>query len=524
MNYVVSLIAALAYYFHFLKCSHISQQQYYEAKRYLLLINENQTKYDNKKVILISLLMLTQIVFSMFVDDIYLLIPSSVLAVFTLNYVHFNKKKAIKPLVVTSRIKRLSFVSYLLLSIFFYWIISLTSISYLSLFLLLVMILVDLWFDYLFVVFLYVSYPIEYLVRSYYIFKAKRKLNKIKPIIIAITGSYGKTTTKNIIHNILSRKYRVLATKESYNTVMGIIRTINENLNKLHEILILEVGVDKVGGMDKFKKLITPDYVVVTAIGKQHLTTFKNVDNIVKEKTKLIDFMKEEGVAFINVGSPHLKLYQNPSKKIIRYSIKGDSDVLVSDCKYSVNGTSFDFKYLDYSLHFNTSLLGKHMLEDVIAGIIVGIHFKVDLSEIKQAVSYLKSVSHRMELKRLGNWTLIDDSYNSNPEGFKEALEVLKMFPSIRVLITPLLVELSSQRVSVLNDLACKTSKCVDEVVLTSKESSLPFIDGLIENGFNIENIKSFNSFIEGFNYLHSKYQHEKITLLIANDLPDYVL
>ena len=129
-----------------------------------------------------------------------------------------------------------------------------------------------------------------------------------------------------------------------------------------------------------------------------------------------------------------------------------------------------------------------------------------------------------MEMKTLGKWNVIDDSYNSNPEGFKEALEILSMFPNKRILITPLLVELSSHRVSVLNDLAYKASKCCHEIILTSKDRILPFIDGLLENGFNKDNIKVFDGFISGFNYLKDMYEQESISLLISNDLPDYVL
>ena len=130
------------------------------------------------------------------------------------------KRSLIKSLVITKRVKRLLIISYLIMATSLFLILNYALTSYIGLFLILLVMFIDLIFDYLYILFMFTSFPIEALIKEYYLSKARHKLKLYKPIIIAITGSYGKTTTKNIIFNVLSKKYRVLATKESYNTLM----------------------------------------------------------------------------------------------------------------------------------------------------------------------------------------------------------------------------------------------------------------------------------------------------------------
>jgi UDP-N-acetylmuramoyl-tripeptide--D-alanyl-D-alanine ligase len=524
MIIITSIILSFAFISHFLTLSHIAQQQYYEYKRYVVLIINKNQPFSIKKLIGSLILIGLGITLSILLPDEYLLIPLALLSMLILNYVNYDGKKKIKPLVITSRIKRLMIISFIINFIIFYYAFTYLKANNLGIFIVLISVIYDIWYEYFYLLPLFVSYPIEGLIRYYYIKKANKKLELYQPKVIAITGSYGKTTTKQIIAKILSSKYTVLATKESYNTPLGISRTINDNLTKLHQILVLEVGVDKIGGMNKFKQIFTPDCVVITEIGPQHLSTFKNINNIVKEKTKLIDFLKDNAMAFINNGNPYLKVYSNNTKQITRYALKGYSDIKVISYSFNIKGSQLKLMIEGKEYDFTTPLLGKHLLSDVLCGICVGLYYKIDINQIQQVVASLNPSPHRMELKKEGSWTIIDDSYNSNVEGFINALEVLSLFEGKKVLITPCLVELGSHRVSILHDLGVKAAKCVDEIILINKEQTKPFFDGLIEAGFVFENIIQFDKFIDGYSYLKKKYPNTAINLLIANDLPDYVI
>ena len=131
-----------------------------------------------------------------------------------------------------------------------------------------------------------VNSPIEKWIQKGFYNKAKRKLEEMPNLkVIGITGSYGKTSTKYIVSTILSQKYNVLMTPESFNTTMGVVRTINEKLNSMHNLFVCEMGAKQVGDIKEICDLVKPDYGILTAIGPQHLETFKTIDNVKKNQT-----------------------------------------------------------------------------------------------------------------------------------------------------------------------------------------------------------------------------------------------
>ena len=146
------------------------------------------------------------------------------------------------------------------------------------------------------------------MINKYYVNDAKKILKSMPNLkIITITGSYGKTSTKNYLAKILANKYNVLYTPGNFNTLLGITKTIRSQLKPTHEVFVCEVGIDRVGEMEKINKLIKSDYCMITAIGPQHLETFKTQENIIKSKLKLIDGLKDGGIAFLNLDNEYLR-------------------------------------------------------------------------------------------------------------------------------------------------------------------------------------------------------------------------
>ena len=337
------------------------------------------------------------------------------------------------------------------------------------------------------------------------IHKLKNKLKNIKPIIIGITGSYGKTSTKNYLESILKTKYRVLKTSGNINTFKGVISFLNKYLTNDINILIIEIGLDKKRGIDKFLKLFKFDYSFLTGIEKCHLATFKNIENIINEKMKLI---KNSKVGFINNDN---RYYHNNNYN--SYSLN-DLEYLKVE-----NGMTY-FKIKGLDKEFKTYIIGDHQILNIVGVIKFLIYLKVDINTIYQGVIKLQSEPHRYELKKIDDMLIIDDAYNSNETSFKCSIDNLKYFKMKKILITPGVIELGKENYEVNYKLGVYIKDKIDEIILIGN-NSLSIKRAL--DDYKYTNYLYFNSFKEGFNYLKSKKEKDFI-VLIENDLLDYYL
>ena len=253
----------LLHYLFFVKIN-ILQKQYYNFKRYLLYL------FDHKLLFVKSVCAFCSI-FLTFININFSLL-------YLLTYIEPIKTKIVK-FTLTQRVKR-QFVIFETL-----------NIGCLLIFILcgrLPIYLTIISLNFIFFLSFIISVFIEKIIQIKNINSAKKKLKSYGTKIVAITGSYGKTSIKNYIYTLINNTYTTLATNKSYNTLNGILLTINNHLKPFHEVLILEIGVDEKGGMNKFIKHFKFDIGVITCIGNQHLKTFKNINNIAKEKTKLL--------------------------------------------------------------------------------------------------------------------------------------------------------------------------------------------------------------------------------------------
>lgn len=360
--------------------------------------------------------------------------------------------------------------------------------------------------------------PLEKAIADSYEQKAKKKLAAINPIKIAITGSYGKTTAKNMLAAMLAKKYRVCASPLSYNTPGGLCVTINKNLNACDQVFIAEMGARRRGDIRYLTKMIAPDIAVITAVGSQHLETFGSKENIVKAKAELIENMPRGGRAFFNGDNQAVKkMYDDFSGNKTLCGKVGE--VRYSNLSMSAKGLKFDLIAREKSVTVSTQLVGAHVPSMICLCAAVAIQLGVPLSDIKNAISTLQPVAHRLQMLYNGNDVIIDDSFSSNEDGFKSAVGVLSYFNYlIKVMITPGVVELGEDQYDVNYRLGAIAGKACDYLIAIGSNAEA-LVAGAISAGLPNRSavvVKSRSEAMERY----SKIKGGK-AVLFENDLPD---
>ena len=360
--------------------------------------------------------------------------------------------------------------------------------------------------------------PLETLINKKYIKKAKKKLTSINPLVIGITGSFGKTTVKNFIYQMLSN-YQVSKSRKSYNTEMGICKSISLDLQAFDEVYISELGATKPKDIEKLTNLLNPTICIITDIGKQHLDSFKTIDNILKTKLEIIKSNKIE-VLIINGDNTYLNEFNYPKDlKVIRVGKDKNFDVYYENENFGFSKTSFDLSSKK-KYHINTKIVGKHNIINILISFAACRYLKMDEEQIISNINNLCLPNNRLEIKNINNHKIIDNSFNSNSIGFKNNIDYLSLSPDFKIVITPGIVELKQESKQIHDELAKYLIDKVDFVYLIKNKNTY-----IMEKEFrrqNFTNFKMVDSFKEA--YIISINRKEPSTILIENDLTDYYL
>ena len=509
---------------------HMLQQNLYnENNRYIKwMIKNNKIFFDlDLSILLISLVgsfVFYDIEYLSFIGFWSIIVISFILGVVWNRRIRNDQNK--KPLVITKRIKRLIFTSslfYLVPIVLLFMNVNNNKFCWLMVFTFTILIYLNYIIVYIANI---INKPIEKMIFLGFRRKAKSKLrsmNKLK--VIGITGSYGKTSSKNILSDILNIKYNALASPKNLNTPNGLMITINNHLDKFTDVFIAEMGAYVRGEIKELCDLVEPKYGILTRIGTAHLESFGSEENIIKGKFELIESLPEDGFAVLNGDDPKQVNYKLKNKvKTIWIGID-NKDVSVRACniKCSSKGTSFDvvFDDSDEKHRFETKLLGKANVYNILAGIACGREFGIEISELQAAVKSVRPVEHRLELKRLGNFYQIDDAYNSNPVGAEAACRVLGMMPGIRVVVTPGMIELGEKEAEYNKKFGEQIAEVADYVVLIGENKTKPIKEGLLTKGFDKEKIIVFNDVRKAYSFIGALTGNEEVYALFENDLPD---
>lgn len=366
---------------------------------------------------------------------------------------------------------------------------------------------------------------------NYYFYKDAQKRLKQNPnlIVIGVTGSYGKTSVKNVLSQLLSQKYNVLMTPESYNTLMGVIRTIREGLNPTHEILIVEMGAKEIGDIAEICKLVNPHIGIITSIGPQHLDSFKTLENVIRTKGELFEGVQSNGTIFVNYNDENIRSL--PLRKDVT-AIKfgkvdnAKTDYFVTDEHVVEDGTEFTLVSgkgkQQVKTQLKTKLLGAHNIDNMLGSIAIAMELGLSATQINRALFDLYPVRHRLSYtKSPMGYTILDDAFNSNPVGSKNALEVLRQMKGNRkIIMTPGMIELGDQQFELNEKFGEYIASACDYVVLVGKKQTAPIQQGLQNKKFPDAQLMVVQNLAEGFKAVN-EYAKPGDILLIENDLPD---
>ena len=374
-----------------------------------------------------------------------------------------------------------------------------------------------------------VNSPMEKGVNRHFINDAKRKLAANPDMtIIGVTGSYGKTSVKYYLGELLSVKYNVTITPESYNTPMGVVRTVREHMKPGTEVFVCEMGARHVGDIKELCDLVHPGHGIITSVGPQHLDTFHTMDNIVSTKFELADALPEGGMLFLN-GDNEFEAKQSAFYKdpVMYYAKTEDPEVIsggyrACDIHCDSQGTSFDIVTpAGERESFRMPLIGEHNIINVVGAIAVAHSMGIALTDLKIPVRRLKSVRHRLELIRRGDLYIIDDAYNSNPVGSRAALDTLNMFDGTKIMITPGMVELGEKEEEYNREFGRHAGEVCDHLLLVGRRRAVPIREGALEAGMDEARIKEFDKVEDAFGYAQQIRSEGTKYILLENDLPD---
>ncbi len=261
---------------------------------------------------------------------------------------------------------------------------------------------------------------------------AQRYLEKISVPVVAITGSNGKTTTKDMIHSLLSVKYNVVATEKNYNNEIGVPKTVLR-LNKNTHVLVLELAMRGKGQISELSKIVRPDVVVITNIGESHYELLGSYKAIAEAKCEIFHGAKDGGVSFLNADDKWFSFCVKKScGTVYSYGIERKANIYLLNRKNrGFLGMDLDVRYKvadkEGEISFFLPLLGEHNIYNALASLGVGIYWGLTHDEIVEGFSHLSLTGMRMEVKESsGGWVVINDTYNASPTSMKKAIEMLR--------------------------------------------------------------------------------------------------
>jgi len=328
--------------------------------------------------------------------------------------------------------------------------------------------------------------PLENFVKNVVLSLAKYKINRRKNLtVIGITGSYGKTSVKEILAYLLSSKYKTLKTPESYNTLMGVSKVILRDLKPEHKFFVVEMGMYGPLEIKRICDLVKPNAGIVTSVGISHLERAGSVENIYKAKSELIESLPEGSLAVLNREN---KLCEKMSKvrsdltlSLCGFSKTDNNSVWATEIRTTEKGISFILHSGGGEVKITAPLLGRHNALNIVLASAVALHFGLSLEEIKNALTSLPQISHRLQLMEGANGsTIIDDSYNANPESVKSAIEVLKDFDSpTKIVVTPGMIELGDKQYEENKIFGEALGKTANYVLVVGETNRKAIVEGL---------------------------------------------
>jgi UDP-N-acetylmuramoyl-tripeptide--D-alanyl-D-alanine ligase len=366
--------------------------------------------------------------------------------------------------------------------------------------------------------------PYEQQVQREYEAEAVRRIAEVRPFVIGITGSYGKSSSKAMLAHILQYSAPTLAASGSINTLMGVTRHIREDLVYGHKYMVVEMGAFKAGSIERMCRLTPPSAALITAVGDMHLERFGSVEEIVKAEGELARALPSGGLLVVNADSPGaLRIAQESTdRRVLLYGETSTEDLAtrVERIAFSKRGTTFVLRTTEGPYECFTPLLGRPIILNLAGAFTLATALGVDPAIAVAALRTLKPVANRLEVVEERGVTWIRDAYNSNQFGFRAALEVAAALPvERRFLATPGVIELGPQQFDVNRALAREAAQVCDQTLVVAETNREAFVAGHRDAGRDARLVTVPNR-TEAFRWLKEMLK-EGDAVILENDLPD---
>jgi len=368
--------------------------------------------------------------------------------------------------------------------------------------------------------------PVQALDNRRFVQRAQRRLEEMGPLVVGITGSFGKTTTKACVAEVAELRGPAYATPASFNSYLGVVRAVNEGLTARHRTFIAEMGAYRPGDIAELCELVHPSIGVLTAIGPAHLERFGSLDAIERAKGELAEQLPGDGVYVTSADDERcLRTTERTSARVVLFSVAGsaDADLTAADIAMADGTTRFTLRRGGEEATVRTRLLGRHNVANLLAAAAVGASLDLPLDAIGRALARVSPPAHRLApiINRQAGIVVIDDAYNSNPVGAAAALEVLASHQAERrLLVTPGMVELGEREAEENERFGERAAAVCDLVVLVGEERSKPIRAGLSSASFPDSQIHVVADSKEAEALLAQTTRRGDV-VLFENDLPD---
>lgn len=325
---------------------------------------------------------------------------------------------------------------------------------------------------------------------------AKACRQSINPFTVGVTGSVGKTTTKEFISYVLAEKYPTHKSGGNFNTVYGISLTLAA-LSKIHKAVVAEMGMSALGEISELTQIATPDVAVITNIGTAHLEALGSRENICRAKLEIIEGLKENGTLIFNGDEPLLWEKRESFPNSISFGINNClADVYAESIRTNENGTVFDMVYMDENIdNIELPTFGDHNVYNAMAAYATGVIAGLTESEIRQGLKNYKPSGMRQRIYEKNGYTVIEDCYNASPESMKASLGVLAKLGKEKRTVAVLgeMRELGEMSDSLHKSVGKHASQLGIDRLYTYGESAIEIAVGALENGFEAEAIVGYN-------------------------------
>jgi UDP-N-acetylmuramoyl-tripeptide--D-alanyl-D-alanine ligase len=370
--------------------------------------------------------------------------------------------------------------------------------------------------------------PVQAAINDRYVSRARRTLRRFDPTVIGITGSYGKTTTKFSTGAVLAQDRPTLVTPDSYNSLLGVVRTVNEHLRDSHRAFLVEMGMFRRGDIAELCELTRPTIGVITAIGPMHLERLGSIEAIAHAKGELLDALPPDGHFITNADDPRcLALAARAHLPVTLFGFENEgAQVIATGLRLAAGRTNFEL-LLDgpdsAPIAVSAGLLGRHNIANLLAAAAVGHALGIAPERIAAGLANVAAPAHRLHPihNRSAGVVVIDDAYNSNPDGARAALEVLREHPAMRrLLVTPGMVELGDLEPQLNRAFGEQAATACDLAILVGAERTAPIREGLAAGGMDARAVHVVRDIGEATALL-GRLTRSGDVVLFENDLPD---